>query len=737
MNRIWRALILAILWPIARLHYDIRVTGRENLPEDGPFLLISNHVSFADALIVTLAARRSVRFLMWRYFYAKPVIGWVCRVFRAIPIEPSGSIRDIRGSLDSVVDALNEGDPICMFPEGSMTRTGHVQGFRRGFEIIARKAQVPVVPMCLDGLWGSIFTYEGGKSILKWPKTWRRRVTVCFGKPLPPTVSAVEARTRVTELQSHAWALRKRRQRPLHFMWWRIARRMGGKKCMADSTGLTLTWRRALAGSLMVSRWIRRRCPGQTRVGMMMPASCGAALINTAAVMCGRTPVNLNFTGSPDSIRDVMQRCDLKVVFTSRTFLDRIGLDPMEEFIYLEDILRGTSGWRRLVCLLAVVLVPSWIAERTLLHRSSMDDLATIMFTSGSSGKPKGVMLSHHNIVSNVEQMTEVLQFGPTDTIMGVLPPFHTFGFTTTLWLPLTCGVRAVYHPNPLDAKGVGEMVEKHHATIIMGTPSFYSIYTRGCRPEQFRSLRLVISGGQKLLGAVSDAFEERFGLPISEGYGCTELSPVVSVNRDDVEVAGVKQIAFRRGSVGRPLPGLSVRIVHEKTFEPVPDDAAGVVLIKGPIVMMGYMDDPEATDAVLRDGWYVTSDLGTVDDDGFLYIHDRISRFAKIGGEMIPHAAVEEAFQQAVGSEENHFAVLSVSDRVRGERLVVFYDGPPLDHEKTLKQLSASRVPRLWIPAASDIHHVESVPMLPSGKLDLATLRRMAAERQGDRKPR
>jgi acyl-[acyl-carrier-protein]-phospholipid O-acyltransferase/long-chain-fatty-acid--[acyl-carrier-protein] ligase len=513
---------------------------------------------------------------------------------------------------------------------------------------------------------------------------------------------------------------------------------------MADSTGQELTWGASLAGALMLSRWMDRRCRGQKSVGMMMPASVGAALMNAATLMSGRVPVNLNFTGARASIAVAIRRCGLKTVFTSRGLLQRTGLPERPEYVYLEDVMRGMPRRDRVLCYLLAAITPNAIAERLLMRRGAMDDLATVMFTSGATGEPKGVMLSHHNIVSNIEAFSEVMRFGPSDTMMGMLPPFHSFGFTATLWTPLTVRMRVVYHPNPLDAKGVGRMVAKYRATVIAGTSSFFALYVRGCEPEQFRSLRLAVAGAQKLVPAVAEAFEARFGLPLTEGYGCTELSPVVSVNVPDVRDGPVKQIGSRVGSVGRPLPGLGILVADRETLRPAAGNAPGVILVRGPSVMMRYMDDARATAAAFREGppppepglrrldWYVTADIGAVDEDGFLHIHDRISRFSKIGGEMVPHMVIEAALAAASPEAERSFAVVTLPDRVRGEKVVVVYSGPELDAGALLHRMSERGVPNLWLPSPRDFHRVESLPFLPSGKPDLAATRRLAEAAAG-----
>jgi acyl-[acyl-carrier-protein]-phospholipid O-acyltransferase/long-chain-fatty-acid--[acyl-carrier-protein] ligase len=417
-----------------------------------------------------------------------------------------------------------------------------------------------------------------------------------------------------------------------------------------------------------------------------------------------------------------------------------MGLPAQPEYVYLEDVLAQIPRRDRVLCYLLALITPNALAERLLMRRGGMDDLATVMFTSGATGEPKGVMLSHHNIVSNIQAFSETLEFGPADTMMGVLPPFHSFGFTATLWAPLTRGFRVVYHPNPLDAAGVGRMVAKYRATIIAGTSAFFALYARGCAPEEFRSLRLAVAGAQKLVPAVAKAFQDRFGLPLTEGYGCTELSPVVAVNVPDITEGPVKQFGTREGSVGRPLPGLAIRIVDRETFLPAAEGASGIVLIRGPSVMLRYLADARATAAVMRAGppppqpglprldWYVTGDIGVIDEDGFLHIHDRVSRFSKIGGEMVPHAAVEAALIAASGEVERSFAVVTLPDRLRGEKIVVAYSGPELDAGALLRKMSEQGVPSLWLPR--DFHRVERLPLLPAGKPDLVTVRRMAEDR-------
>jgi acyl-[acyl-carrier-protein]-phospholipid O-acyltransferase/long-chain-fatty-acid--[acyl-carrier-protein] ligase len=336
-------------------------------------------------------------------------------------------------------------------------------------------------------------------------------------------------------------------------------------------------------------------------------------------------------------------------------------------------------------------------------------------------------MLSHYNIVSNVQQLNQILAFGEDDAFVGILPFFHSFGFTATLGLPALNGVGVGYQANPLDGKGVGAMVEKHRLTFLLATPTFLQIYLRSCRREQLESLRMVVTGAEKLPQRLAEAFEKRFGIRPLEGYGCTECAPGVAANTRSFEVGEEVQLGGKEGTVGQPLPGMAVKVVDPETFEELPLGQAGLLLVKGPNVMPGYLGRPDLTEKALRDGWYVTGDIVAVDADGFLTITDRLSRFSKIGGEMVPHIGVEEALHALAGVTEPTFAVTGLPDERKGERLVVVHT---LDEEAlapVLKKLAESDLPNLWRPKPNQFHRVEVLPYLGSGKLDLRGVKALA----------
>jgi acyl-[acyl-carrier-protein]-phospholipid O-acyltransferase/long-chain-fatty-acid--[acyl-carrier-protein] ligase len=364
-----------------------------------------------------------------------------------------------------------------------------------------------------------------------------------------------------------------------------------------------------------------------------------------------------------------------------------------------------------------------------------LDDLATVVFSSGSTGEPKGVMLSHYNIASNVGQIGQTFDFGPRHRFLGILPFFHSFGFTATLMQPLISGFGVVFHNNPLEGKAVGDLVRRYGVTTLMATPGFLQLYLKTCEPADFGSLTFVMAGAEKLQDWLATDFQKKFRLPPVEGYGCTECSPVISANTRDFRGQGIQQIGSRQGTIGPPLPGISVRIVDPGSREPMPIGQAGLLLVRGPNVMQGYLGRADKTAEVLRDGWYETGDIAALQEDGFLEITDRLSRFSKIAGEMVPHVKVEEKLHQLAGVHEQTFAVTGVPDQKKGERLVVLHQLAQPALTELLARLPELGLPNLWIPKPNQFFVVKELPLLGTGKVDLRKLaelaRRLSAEPQ------
>jgi acyl-[acyl-carrier-protein]-phospholipid O-acyltransferase/long-chain-fatty-acid--[acyl-carrier-protein] ligase len=592
--------------------------------------------------------------------------------------------------------------------------------------------EAPIIPVALDGVWGSVFSFEKGRFLWKLPRHIPCRVTVNFGKPLPHTATPFEVRQCVQELMAEAWEHRKAHMRPLHRAFVRSARRHSFRMAMADATSPRVTFSAALMRTVFLARRLKQVWAGQPMVGLLLPPSVPGALVNFAALLMGKVPVNLNYTVSEATLASCIRQCRIKTVLTSRTFLDKVKLKVPGPVVFLEEVAAKPGAGEKLCALLSAWFLPVGLLERSLGRekRAALDDLATVIFSSGSTGEPKGVMLSHYNIGSNIEQLEQIFGLNRTDGFVGVLPFFHSFGFTGTLCLPAVLGVRVAYHPNPLDAKAIGPLVSQHALTFLLATPTFLQLYMRGCTAEEFGSLRVVATAAEKLPERLATAFEEQFGLRPLEGYGCTECSPTVSVNTHDFRSAGFRQIGAKRGKIGHPLPGMSVRIVAPQTSAPLPIGQPGLLLVRGPNVMQGYLGRPDKTAEVLRDGWYVTGDIAAIDEDGFLQITDRLSRFSKIGGEMVPHIRIEEKLHELAGTTEQTFVVAGVPDEKKGERLVVLHKLALEKLQPCLEKLAQSDLPNLWKPRADQFFQIDALPYLGTGKLDLRKAREIAVAR-------
>jgi acyl-[acyl-carrier-protein]-phospholipid O-acyltransferase/long-chain-fatty-acid--[acyl-carrier-protein] ligase len=720
-------LIRFLLWLFTHTLYRIRIEGGQQVPFRGPALLVCNHVSLMDGLLVGACVQRFVRFLVYKPYFEKKAFNWILTLMRAIPVmagDRRGAVESIRRARQELVD----GHVVCIFAEGAVSRTGNLLPFKRGFERMIDGLDVPIIPVHLDRLWGSIFSFERGKFLWKRPRRIPYPVTVSFGAPMPSDAKAFQVRQAIAELGAEATANRLGRRDLLDRRFLRMAKRHWSSLCVADSTGKELTYGKTLIGALALSRWVRKRCAGQEMVGLLLPASVGAAMANIAVLLAGKVPVNLNFTAGPEAMDSAIEQCGIKTILSSRVFMKKAGLEEMPGVAYLERVAKDITPLQKGLAAICAAVLPARALEWVYTPgRRSSSSLATIIFSSGSTGTPKGVMLSHGNIISNLESVAQVYWVSEKDRMMGVLPFFHCFGFTITLWFPLLSGFPVIYHPNPLDAKTIGRLAEKYGATFLLSTPTFLATYARKCTPEQFASLRHVIVGAEKLRESLADQFREKFGLELLEGYGCTEMAPVVAVNSAGFSAKSDRQPGHKPGTVGHPLPSVAAKVLHLESGEPVGPNEEGLLLVKGPNCMQGYLGRPEKTKEVLKDGWYETGDVALIDDDGFIKITDRLSRFSKIGGEMVPHVKIEETVSELLGSES--CAVTAVADERKGERIVVLYADEGMASADLWERLSRSSLPKLWIPKREDVVVVDQIPLLGSGKLDLSRLRSLAIE--------
>jgi acyl-[acyl-carrier-protein]-phospholipid O-acyltransferase/long-chain-fatty-acid--[acyl-carrier-protein] ligase len=732
-----QAFVRLILFLLTHSIYRLKVVGRQHVPEKGGALLVPNHVSFADGLFIIATLDRPVRFLVDSSFFARPILGRVLRWLKAIPISSEGGPRSILRALREAGKHLNDGQLVCIFAEGQITRTGMLNPFRRGLERIVKGRNAPIIPVHLDRVWGSVFSFSGQRFFWKLPERIAYPVTVSFGAPLAASTPIAEVRRHVQMLGEAAWSERRGDRKPLHHSFIRAARRRPWRILFADQKTPKVTRMRALISAMALARTLRGPFGSDERIGILLPSSIAGALANLAVTLAGRVSINLNFTAGKAAMASAARQAGLRVVVTSREFLARAKVELPDGLlpIWMEEIQpQIDKPLQREAQLLALTaparLIEAWCgAPRAV----KVDDVVTILFSSGSTGEPKGVMLTHFNIDSNVEALAQAFRTTIYDRILGILPLFHSFGYTATLWFPTIEGLSTVWHPSALDVGAIGELVERHRVTFLLATPTLLSMFLRRCTPAQFGTLRVVLTGAEKLSDRLVTAFEDFFGIKPLEGYGATECSPVVATSTPDFRAPGFYQPGWRRGTVGQPIPGVTVRVVTPETFEPLPPGQEGLLLVRGPNVMKGYLGRDELTAQTVRDGWYVTGDLAQVDEDGFIKITDRASRFSKIGGEMVPHGRIEEELHKAANLDSPSFVVTGVPDESKGERLAVLHtlthdEIPPL-----LQKLAAAGLPNLFIPRLDSFVGVAELPLLGTGKIDLRAVKQKAQEALND----
>ncbi|NQU23574.1 MAG: AMP-binding protein [Candidatus Nealsonbacteria bacterium] len=513
---------------------------------------------------------------------------------------------------------------------------------------------------------------------------------------------------------------------------------------IADTSGTELTGAALLTRTLILRRLLRREVlvEDEKHVGLLMPPSVGAVVSNAALAIDRRTAVNLNYTVSADVMNACIERCGIRHVLTSRKVMEKLDIEIDAELVFLDDFKSKVTMADKAIAAAQAWLMPVGMLERKLgLTEIDPDDVLTVIFTSGSTGLPKGVMLSHRNVGANVVAFSSAVDIRREDVIGGILPLFHSFGYTVTLWSALTLDPQIVYHFTPLDARQVGKLCGRYGVTFLIATPTFLRSYTRRCKKEDFATLNAVVTGAEKLPGDVADAFEKKFGVRPLEGYGTTELSPCVSVNVPADRAARDNKIPSREGTIGRPLPGISAKVVDLDTDEDLGTGRSGMLLVTGPNVMQGYLGQPDKTAEVIRDGWYVTGDVAQIDEDGFIRITGRLSRFSKIGGEMVPHIRVEEEIVRALAVDKDPNAdedggmsviVTGVPDAKKGERLVVLHTGLAVEPRDICARLRDAGLPPIWVPAPDGFRQIEEIPVLGTGKADLKRVKELALEEFG-----
>ncbi|HVU35504.1 MAG TPA: AMP-binding protein [Opitutaceae bacterium] len=717
----------------ARLLYRVRSSGVERFPTAGGVLLIANHLSYVDVVVLQLACPRPIRFIGSAALRRHRFFDWCFRASGCIPI----STRHPTDGVKRAIEALRAGEVVCLFPEGQISRTGQLMRVHKGFEILARQAEVPVVAAAIDGLWGSVFSFAGNKYLWKSPRLMPTPVFIAFGQPQPHAqATAAWARNELLDLGAVSFNERPVLRRHLARECVRALTKQPGHVQVVDRTAerSTLTSAQLYAAAAVFSRRIRETVP-ERRIGIVLPPGIGSFIANLAVSLAGKIPVNLNFTAGRAPIEAALQLGGVETVITADALRPKVPNFPWPaRTLDLRTELAAAGGKRAMLpWVIAAWLLPNqWCADLLKLPREGDRAEAGLLFTSGSAGEPKGVALTHRNILANCAQISSLSILPQTCSLLGCLPMFHSFGFTVTLWYPILRGCQIVTVPSPLDTRKIVDAIRDERATVLIGAPTFIRPLLKKAQPAELRSLDLVVTGAEKLPDELYRAFLETFHIEILQGYGLTETTPVTNVNQHHPPMAlatNLPQIGKRLGSTGRIMPGMSARIIDVDTRVELPSTQPGIVMFRGANVFEGYLDDPVKTGAVFRDGWFVTGDLGRFDEDGFLFIEGRLSRFSKIGAEMVPHGTVEQKILNILGWEQNDaplLVVTAIPDATKGESLVLLTtQDVPLDGLRL--RLLETGLPALWVPKI--IRRIDRIPILGTGKIDLKRCREIAAE--------
>lgn len=716
---------------VGRLLYRVRTSGLGNIPSTGGALLISNHISYVDVVVLQLACPRPIRFVGHQGLKRNAFFNWCFEVSGSIPI----SAEQPRAGMKEAVAALKAGEVVGVCPEGHISRTGQLMEIQRGFEVMARQAEVPVVAAAIDGLWGSVFSFAGNKYLWKSPRLMPTPVFITFGSATPPgKVSTEWARRELLDLGRLSFDERPVLRRHLGRECIRALAKHPWRVQVIDRTVARreLTCGQLYAAAAALSRRIRATIP-EKRVGVVLPPGAGAFVANLAIMAAGKVPVNLNFTSARAGIEASYKMGGIGAVLSAEAMRPKLPNFPWpERTLDLKSEIEACGGKRALLpWMIAAWVLPNQLCADLLgLPRRGDREEAGLLFTSGSSGEPKGVVLSHRNILANCAQISSLSILPETCSLLGCLPMFHSFGFTVTLWYPMLRGCHIVTVPSPLDTRKIIDAIRDEKATVLLGAPTFIRPVLKKAQPAELRSLDLVVTGAEKLPDDLARGFMETFHIDILQGYGLTETTPACNINQPHPPVVvstNEPQLGKRPGAVGRMMPGMTVRVVNPETWEELPPTEIGMVLFRGANVFEGYLNDDEKTHAAFRDGWFVTGDLGRFDEHGFLYIEGRLSRFSKIGGEMVPHGTIENKITELfdLGESADYSAVvMGVPDASKGESLVLLTT-LDLTSDTLREKLLGAGLPGLWVPKV--IQRVEKIPVLGSGKLDLKACREVA----------
>ena len=734
---IWRPALLlrTLIFLIGSTLYRVRVLHSSRIPDYGPALILANHVSFLDVLFIMGLKARKVTFMVHRNFYRVPVFHLFFRWVGALEVPNANQPKQMQQLFEKIRNVLNRGGLVCMFPEGAISSNGMMQAVKGGLSSILPSPDIPVIPVSLAMLWGSLFRVHNGKLHFITPHKLPIPLSICVGEPIPPDSSGFRIWQKIGELGAEVEMEPFPGEKTIHFRFMKRTKQhpfqvsfhdYDEKKPVRNISMLI----RALVMTKKIRRILAERGDSGEYVGLLMPNKTITAALLLGIWYADRRAAILNFTAGPRALQGMIAKAKLKTIITSKLFVAKLKMEPLPEMVFLEDIAPTVTRGDKIAAILKAFCVPYGILIRKVSPESWYDvkQCAVVLFSSGSTGVPKGVMLSHHNLNSNIMSFWREIAWSPADSALGNLPLFHAFGLMVCFCFSAVTGTKVVYLPNPLDGQAVVQAIRRFGITLIIATPTFLQTYMRSVKPGDFASIRLVVTGAEKLQLKLWESFKQATGLSIIEGYGCTEMSPIVSINISrSLFNLGKESGPF--GSIGVPMPGIAVKILDPDTGKELAENQPGLLCLKAPSVMMGYLDDPEATARVMTpDGYYNTNDVATIDRQGYIRIVGRLSRFSKIGGEMVPHEMIERKLEELTHCD-NLIAVTARPDERKGEQLVVFYATDELDPEKTITLMREAGLPNLWIPRVDCFYKVAEIPMLGNGKKDMKTVREMALQ--------
>jgi len=716
-------------WCVDGTLVKLHVTGRNNIPEGTSGLLVGNHETFVDTMVIQTALDREIYFVIGKEALDVPWMRRFAKSMYLIPVD-SDTPEGLATAVETIRETIKKGNLVCVNGGRRLKRDGLEVPWHADYTLLLSDPETPIIPVAMNRICEILYGFKNMQITWHFPGVFRFPIYVQCGAAMASNLPAHKMRETVQRENVDGYFRRKYRDDVLQYAFLRVARRYLWRLCFADALSGALSYFKTLVGTIALARKLKECLGDAEMVGVLMPSTVGGALANIALQTMGRIPVNLNYTASSEIIEDCARRCGITHTLTARAFLERVPVVPPGVPVYLDDIKKTVSTKDQLVAMLLALFVPRSLLTRYLgASPKTEHDIATVIFSSGSEGVPKGIVLTHRNIITVIEGMREMVPHDKHTGIVAFLPFFHSFGYAVTLWTPLMEGLHSIFHPNPLEPKPIAQLVQKYAGNVMVATPTFLQGFIRRVEPELLQTLNCVVAGAEKLPDRVANSFLERFGVEPMEGYGATECAPVIAVGLPDEESPGFYVQHNKRGTVGHPFPFQSVKVIDPDTNEELPVGEAGLLLVRGPNVMRGYLNDEDRTRAVLHDEWYTTGDIAMVDEDGFITITDRLARFSKVGGEMVPHTKVEEVLHNLLGLTEQSLIVTGVPDESRGERLVVMHVLEDNQIDMLRERLSDSELPNLWRPRANSFYRIDAIPLLGTGKMDIRKARQLALE--------